>query len=335
MSADHEVLACPDCGGGVAPSGAGEVMLCQACDGEYLVEGNVPRMFLKEEPHDSRNNVTDSVKEFYEEHPFPNYEELEQASDLIRKSEEGFYAKFLNDQIPFNARVLEVGCGTGQLSNYLGLASRSVIGTDICLNSLSLAEGFRASNNIGNVRFYQMNLFKPIFNPASFHLLICQGVLHHTGDPYLGFQRLVPLVKDNGYIIVGLYNKYGRLITDLRRLVFKLLRDRFKFLDPRLRSTDRGKLKRDAWFNDQYKHPHESKHTIGEVLRWFDENGIEFVNSIPHPKPFSPITKEEKLFRSTPRGNFMQHLAVQLFSIINGYREGGLFIMVGKKRPNA
>ena len=54
--------------------------------------------------------------------------------DLVKKSEMGYYAKFLNDQIPFNVNVLEVGCGTGQLSNYLGLASRNVFGTDMCLN---------------------------------------------------------------------------------------------------------------------------------------------------------------------------------------------------------
>ena len=32
-----------------------------------------------------------------------------------------------------------------------------------------------------------------------------------------------------------------------------------------------------------------------------------------------------------PKGNFIDHYIVQLSSIINGYREGGLFIMIGKK----
>ena len=48
----------------------------------------------------------------------------------------------IRDNIPFNVNVLEVGCGTGQLANYLGLASRNVFGTDMCLNSLQLAENF-------------------------------------------------------------------------------------------------------------------------------------------------------------------------------------------------
>ena len=77
---------------------------------------------------------------------------------------------------------------------------------------------------------------------------------------------------------------------------------------------------------------HESKHTIGEVLKWFKKNDFEFVNAIPKVRPFSPITINEKLFRLNPKGNLFDHFIVQLGSIINGYKEGGLFIMIGKKK---
>ena len=39
--------------------------------------------------------------------------------------------------------------------------------------------------------------------------------------------------------------------------------------------------RREAWFMDQYKHPHETKHSIGELLRWFDAAGFEFTSSVP------------------------------------------------------
>ena len=122
------------------------------------------------------------------------------------------------------------------------------------------------------------------------------------------------------------------MITDVRRIIFKITGDNLKFIDPRLKKTDRGKSKRNSWFNDQYKHPHESKHTIGEVLKWFKKNDFEFVNAIPKVKPFSPITINEKLFRLNPKGNIVDHFITQLNSIIGGYREGGLFIMIGKKQ---
>ena len=44
---------------------------------------------------------------------------------------------------------------------------------------------------------------------------------------------------------------------------------RGQWLDPYLRETPLSADKRRAWFEDQYRHPHESTHTIGEVLEWF------------------------------------------------------------------
>ena len=331
MEVINKLLICPACDNDNLNK-LDYKLICINCDREYMIRDNIPLMFFQTDWNNAKYDVTKMVKQFYEKTPFPNYENMEGVNDLVKKSEKGYYAKFMNEQIPFNVNVLEVGCGTGQLTNYLGLASRNVFGTDMCLNSLKLAEVFRSKNNINNSSFYQMNLFNPIFKENNFHLVICQGVLHHTSDPYLGFQTISKLVIKGGYIIIGLYNKYGRLITDARRVLFNITGDRFKSIDPRLKKTDRGKSKRESWFKDQYKHPHESKHTIGEVLTWFKQNDFEFVNAIPKVKPFSPFTINEKLFKYNPKGNTIDHFIVQLSSIINGYREGGLFIMIGKKK---
>jgi len=42
---------------------------------------------------------------------------------------------------------------------------------------------------------------------------------------------------------------------------------------------------------DQYKHPHESTHTIREVIGWLDKAGLRFVKSIPKTnwRSFSPF----------------------------------------------
>ena len=71
-----------------------------------------------------------------------------------------------------------------------------------------------------------------------------------------------------------------------RRVLFRLTGGRARWIDPVLRQGPRARGKREAWFEDQYRHPHESKHTIGEVLGWFDENSVEFVRGVP------PVTPE-------------------------------------------
>ena len=92
------------------------------------------------------------------------------------------------------------------------------------------------------------------------------------------FYNHFPVNKKRSHI----YNKYGRLPTDFRRVIFKVTGKRFLFLDPYLR--ERGKYddaKAESWFNDQYLHPHECKHTMGQVLKWFDETGcVENLDNI-------------------------------------------------------
>jgi SAM-dependent methyltransferase len=327
-----DIFVCPACGGDLKIPGDG--IRCLKCHNHYQVEDNIPLFFWPNERDNLKKDVTNIVKSFYEKTPFPNYEELESAGDLIQKAQRGTFARLLNEQIPFNIRVLEVGCGTGQLSNFLGIAHRTVFGTDICLNSLKLGQEFKKKNSIERVNFYQMNLFKPIFREESFPLVICNGVLHHTSDPFVGFQSIAKLVKKGGFILIGLYNKYGRITTDIRRIIFKISGDRFKFLDPRLRAQDVGEIKKFTWFADQYKNPHESKHTIGEVLKWFDETGFGFVYSIPNPKAFEGFKLNDSIFKPHPRGNWFDHFITQSCLFFTGSKEGGFFIVIGRKKKS-
>ena len=307
-------------------------LTCKQCQHVFPVTDNIPQLFWPHDKISESGDVTEMVKAFYEETPFPNYDDHDSISSLIEKSRRGLYARRLDETIPYNATVLEVGCGTGQLTNFLGISCRRVIGTDMCLNSLRLGEAFRSEHDLGRVRFMQMNLFRPAFKPEQFDVVLCNGVLHHTADPYGGFQGLLPLVKPGGYIVIGLYNTYGRLFTDLRRGLFRLTQGRAKWIDPILRKGGVRADKRRAWFADQYCHPHESKHDFGEVLRWFDNNGIQFVRGIPAMRPDDDGLDGISLFTPQPRGSKLDHFVVQATEIISaGQKEGGFFVMIGQK----
>jgi carbamoyltransferase len=308
----------------------GSIVSCSRCGHVYPIDGGIPLMFAPHAGFGTGGDVTEEVKSFYEETPFPNYDDHDSVRSLIEKSRRGVYAKMLNDAIPFNTTVLEVGCGTGQLSNFLGIGCRRVIGTDLCLNSLRLGEAFRREHALSRVRFVQMNLFRPCFKPGQFDVVLCNGVLHHTSDPAGGFKSLVPLVRPGGYIIIGLYNTYGRLATDLRRTVFRLTGGRGSWLDPYLR-TGLGPEKRRAWFADQYQHPHESKHTIGEVLEWFDEAGLTFVRGIPSVSAAGGTIGQTALFEREPRGSRTDHFVSQASQVFTGNREGGFFLMIARR----
>jgi len=307
-------------------------MECSKCNRYFRCENGIPLLFWPNEWEESKEDVTDAVRSFYEENPFPSYEDWDSSESLRQKAEKGVFARLLDAQIPHGAKVLEVGCGTGQLSNFLGMRwGRSVFATDICLNSLRMGQDFKEKNQIANVAFVQMNLYKPVFRQGIFDLVICNGVLPCASDPFSGFQSISRLAKKGGYLIVGLYNTYGRIPQDIRRLIFRLTGDRLKFLDSRLRDSSIGDARKHIWFLDQYKNPRESKQTIGEVLSWFQESGVEFVNGIPKCKAFESFSPGEKLFEVRSSGTRLDHFLVQLGMLLGGGREGGFFVMIGRR----
>jgi len=326
-----DLLCCPRCQEGLEVSGNG--LVCSVCRISFKISGGIPLLYWPTEWNASKKDVTKKVRAFYEETPFPDYDEFSDVGSLIEKARQGVFAKLLDEQLPFGTRVLEVGCGTGQLTNFLSVANRTVVGTDISLSSLRLGQEFKLKNHLHQAHFLQMNLFRPIFRQGTFDLVICNGVLHHTADPFLAFKTISTLAKPNGYILVGLYHRYGRLITDARRWIFRLTGDRLQFLDPNLRKAQSSTAKKRAWFKDQYKHPHESKHTIGEAIGWLEQCGFEFVNSIPGTIAFRPFSPDEKLFASHQVGGGLDRFLTETGMALTGSRQGGFFIVIGKKKP--
>ncbi len=328
-----DMLACPYCGAGLRSDG--ETVRCQDCGKNFNVDSGIPQLFAPHDPAQQKGDVTQIVKAFYEENPFPNYDDIDSEESLLEKSRRGIFARLLDEQIPQGAAVLEVGCGTGQLTNFLGMHyNRRVFGSDMCLHSLRLANGFRDRCNIKNAGFVQMNLFRPAFKPGVFDLVISNGVLHHTADPLGAFESISRLVKPNGIIVIGLYNRIGRLTTDFRRFLFRISADKLAFLDAHMRNKNYNKDRKRAWFYDQYKHPHESKHTYSELLNWFETNDFEYLSSIPKIDP-GPFTDEEKLFEKHDKGTKFTRWMTEMEMLMAGGADGALFIMIGRKNRNA
>ena len=298
----------------------------------YPVNDGIPCLFAPNEWPEGQSDVTDTVKQFYEQTPFPNYDDFDNRETFATKARRGVFARLLDEQLPRPALVLEAGCGTGQLSNFLGMGwGRKVIGADLCLNSLRLAKSFRDRCSIENAHFVQMNLFRPPFADGTFDLVISNGVLHHTSDPEGGFHAIARKVKPGGYVIIGLYNWLGRLPTLWRRKMIETFGERWSMLDSRLRGGALNTGRWQAWYRDQYRHPHESSHSIDEVRRWFDRSAIDMVFAIP-PVGGERFTEETPLFQARPPSSRLDHVLTELAMLLSGGRDGGLYMMIGRKR---
>jgi len=278
--------------------------------------------------------VASKVGNFYETDPFPNYEINDNVNKILKVGDKNFFLKALKNFIGFKKNVVEIGAGTCQWSNYLAIGNNNnICSFDSSLNSLKIGKDFAKNNNINNVSFVRGDIFDKIFYDETFDILICNGVLHHTKNPYLGFVNIIKSVKRNGYIVVGLYNNIGRLRTKVRKYIYKILGKKIiKFIDPVLRKTGKDSHdKINAWIKDQYLHPVESTHSFDEVLKWFDNNNIEFINSVPK---FSFLNnQDEDFFEKGNRGTFLERLLIQIFMIFGRFgSEGAIFILIGKKK---
>jgi SAM-dependent methyltransferase/uncharacterized protein YbaR (Trm112 family) len=330
-------LVCPATGESLTRAQGG---LLQTPSGrQYPIADEIPLLFVEEDGSmpdaalkllGREAKVTHTVQDFYEAAPFPNYNSFDSIASFVKRADAGIFARLLRQQIPVNANVLEVGCGTAQLSNYLAATTPTrVYAADMTLASLRLGHAFAKKNNIEGVQFVQTNLFMPPFKHGSMDIVISNGVLHHTYDTKKAFMSISRLVKPGGYIIIGLYNKIGRLRTDFRRALMRMFGERALWLDPHLRNN-LSPEKRRAWINDQYLHPQERKHSISELMQWFDEAGFSFVSSIP--KIIGDFSAEERLFApQKPGTSFDRSMAEigMLFSRLGG--EGGLFICIGRR----
>ena len=77
-------------------------------------EGTISNFFINDYNTD---DVTLKQKTFYEDVKFPNYDDLETYGDLIEKAaQQSHLASLLDKSIKHSSKILEVGCGTGQLS---------------------------------------------------------------------------------------------------------------------------------------------------------------------------------------------------------------------------
>ncbi len=189
----------------------------------YEVDDGIPQLYVDEvEP--GAVNITNTVASSMKKCRFRIIMILTLSIHFCGCADTAVFSRLLSEQLPKNAKVLEIGCGTGQLSNYLAATTSSkVYATDMTRASLRMGNDFARRNDIQNVCFLRMNLFKPAFLPASMDVLISNGVLHNTYDTRKAFLTVAPLVKPGGYILIGLYNHIGRLRTDLRRFWIKLL----------------------------------------------------------------------------------------------------------------
>ena len=318
-------LACPACKGALrsAPGGG---FACVACAQTYATRAGIPDLRV---PSEAR---TETVRAFYSDAPFPNYPPNDTLSGLRGRAARNEFARLLEQAIPGDARVVELGCGTGQMSLFLATADRIVIGADLTRASLELGASAAARYDLRGVTFIETDLRAPGLREGAFDVVYSSGVLHHTPDPRASFRSMAKLAKPGGIIVLGLYNVYARFPHRLRRGVARLTGFRFIPFDPVLRARDAEPERRRAWFRDQYEHPEEHRHTVAEVQRWFRENDIDYLRTYPNALIGAEPLDGAELFEEAEDDWGLENVLAQMSWSTTLGNEGGLWVTIGRKK---
>jgi ubiquinone/menaquinone biosynthesis C-methylase UbiE len=118
---------------------------------------------------------------------------------------------FQRYRIAPDSRILDAGCGTGEISSRLAMlfAGSQVTGVDIIDAHLELARG-RYAKLAERVAFENRSIFELGFPDAAFDLTVCRHVLHSIPHPERAIAELLRVTRPGGYLHL-LPEDYGML----------------------------------------------------------------------------------------------------------------------------
>lgn len=272
-----------------------------------------------------------TVESFYEKSPFPGYAPADDVGSLLDRSRRSGFLNALDKAIPTDGRVLDCGCGTGQLAAFLALTAtrRQVFGIDGCLQSLTLAEEFRERTGTTNLQFVRGDLFDLPVTAGSFEIVISRGVVHHTPRPYEAIAKVAGCVAPGGVLVLGFYETRARLFHCARRLLSRVTRRPIRLLDPILRRRDLDAEKKRIWIEDQYHHPEEHILPLPRVVATLDGLGFDWVTTIP-PMPIG-ATMFERAVRPSGFEMALRRTGMMFAGLHDP--DAGLICYVARRRP--
>ena len=234
------------------------------------------------------DRIARSVNQLYEKYPYPSLP-IRNENDLVGKLHHNVMANILGtaglETTFLNGKtVLDAGCGTGEKACYYSYHGANVSAIDLSNASLKKGQELAGKFNL-SVDFNRCDIAD--FNPThQFDHIFCLGVLHHTSDPYMRFQKLAELCKPDGTITIGLYNTYGRFRHRLRRMKMRFvagtdIERRMDYVEKSIFNRKFKSTHEKAFVADKFAHPYESYHSVGEVMGWFKKNDISFTGVYP------------------------------------------------------
>jgi len=262
------------------------------------------------------------VLNFYKKMPFNIYDNAEVAIKNIKNFNLKETYPFLDETIKNSNKIIDIGCGGGWLVNVISYHYKKIV-TGLDFNKIAINHAKKISKKLKNKNHFIINDIFKMNLDKKFDLIVSLGVLHHTKNAIQALDRICKLGKSNSVICVGLYHKYSRkpFIEKFKKIKNRSNNNLFEIYKQMHFLTDQ--THQISWFRDQVLHPHETSHTLQEVIDIFKKNKYEFIGTSINRFKKEPISdilyKEKKLYKYA------------LNKIKKNIYYPGFFITMGKK----
>jgi 2-polyprenyl-6-hydroxyphenyl methylase / 3-demethylubiquinone-9 3-methyltransferase len=108
-------------------------------------------------------------------------------------------------------RVLDVGCGGGILADAMARKGANVLGIDLAVKSLRVAELHAMEAGTDNVAYQEIAVEDlAAQRPGEFDVVTCMEMLEHVPDPASVVTALGRLVKPGGWVFLSTLNRNAK-----------------------------------------------------------------------------------------------------------------------------